>query len=66
MTIEELVAELQDCEKVLDAMVKGLCPKLPPVNVPEIDLDEPPDPLISSEMDFVEHVRIMQDRKDYN
>jgi hypothetical protein len=48
-------------------MVKELCPaeKLPPIEIPRVDLPEPPDPFVSSDMDFVDHVRILRDRKDY-
>jgi hypothetical protein len=64
--IEELVAELRDKQEELNAMVKELCPKLPPVEVPEINLDEPPDPYVSSTMDLAEHIQIMRARKDYS
>ena len=47
-------------------MIEGLCPALPLVRVPGIDLDEPPDPFISSEMDLDKHISIMQARKDYS
>ncbi len=46
-------------------MVRELCPKLPPIKVPEIELDKPPDPLVSSKMSLLDHINVMKDRKDY-
>jgi hypothetical protein len=43
--IEELVMKLRDRESALNSMVD----ELPPIEVPEIDLGEPPDPLVSTQ-----------------
>ena len=36
------------------------CPKLPPIEVPEIELDQPPKPFISSRMELHDHIRVMK------
>lgn len=64
--ISDLVTELRDIEEELDAMVRKLCPKLPPVEVPQPDLNEPPDPFVSSDMSLADAISILKDRKDYS
>jgi hypothetical protein len=44
---------------------KGL-EKLSSITIPQPQLDEPPDPYVSSEMDLAEHIRVMRARKDYS
>ena len=50
-----------------DCGVKGtLSKKLRPIEIPEVDLAEPPDPLVSSDMDLADHISVLRVRKDYS
>ncbi len=63
--VKDLVNRLHNRHDALRSMVRELCPKLPPIKVPEIELDKPPDPLVSSKMSLLDHINVMKDRKDY-
>jgi hypothetical protein len=50
----------------LESIVNQARYKLPPIEIPEPQLDEPPDPLVSSDMDLADAISILKDRKDYS
>ena len=63
-------ATLQELREKIDQMqvaVDDLDIELPPIEVPEAELDDVdgPDPLVTSEMDLVEAIEILRARKDY-
>jgi hypothetical protein len=51
----------------LEVETEGLDLDLPPATLPEpITDDDQPEPLVSSQMPLIEHIRVLRERKDYS
>ena len=64
---EASLEELRERLEQMQVAVDGLDIELPPMEVPEAELDDVdgPEPLVTSEMDLVDAIEILRARKDY-
>jgi hypothetical protein len=60
--VHELLPDYEGC---FIGKTGTLSSKLPPIEIPQPELDEPPEPFVSSDMDLSDAIRVLRDRKNY-